>query len=105
MRNHTAFQRILAYVDDNSLTWSDIRDATAAQLRAIMWPDTAGVKPDNDHATPILVKRCIKNIFRERRCEAKRQRVVDLIEASGLSVESVTVEGNRTYTIVLGEPD
>jgi len=105
MRNHPAFQRVLAYADANNLTWEDVNGATAAQVRQLMWPDTGGVKPANEWPTPPLVKRCAEHLYRERRRAAKVQRVVDLLEADGVPIESVTAEGDRTYTVVVGEPD
>lgn len=105
MRNNPAFLRVLAYIDANNVTKAQIMAASDAQILAIMFPDTGGVKPATEHATPELVKRALKWTFLQRK-QAQRMEDIEthLESALGVEIESVRVIGEREYAVRLG-PD
>ena len=104
MRNNPAYLRVLAYIDTNNVTKAQIMAATAAQVRGIMWPDTDGVKPEGEHATPVLVRRALAHEYRERLESKTRQDVVDNVGAAiGRIIELVEAQGERRYLVTFGE--
>lgn len=103
MRNNIAFQRILAYINENNITKAQIQAATDQQILNIMYPPS-GIKPVDNHATPELVKRCLWIEYQNRKEALRKQNIIDLLEANlGIDIESVEIQGNRQYLITLGE--
>ena len=102
MRNNPAFIRVLEYVNANSVTLAQIRVVTDEQLLNVMWPNTNGVKPSSNHATPAMVRLCLREIYRERTQEARRQALYDNVAAAiGIAVVSVEALGDRRYVVEL----
>lgn len=103
MRNNLVYLRVLNYIEENNLTESQIKVATDQQILSVMYPDTNGVKPENENLTPQLILRALKHEYKERLTLSRKQELKTFLEEKGITVISVEHQEDNKYLVELDD--